>query len=116
MAMAEYAWTSFNANAKVFEMAPQGKKGDVRFHATQKPVELYGWILKHFAKEGDTVFDPMMGSQSSRIAAGKMGYDYVGVEIDGDYFRKGNERYQRECLGMVKIDEKTVYKQTELFL
>ena len=116
MAMAEYAWTSFNANAKVFEMAPQGKKGDVRFHATQKPVELYGWILKHFAKEGDTVFDPMMGSQSSRIAAGKMGFDYVGVEIDEDYFRKGNERYQRECLGMVKIDEKTVYKQTELFL
>ena len=116
MAMAEYAWTSFNANAKVFEMAPQGKKGDVRFHATQKPVELYGWILKHFAKEGDTVFDPMMGSQSSRIAAGKMGFDYVGVEIDGDYFRKGNERYQRECLGMVKVDEKTVYKQTELFL
>ena len=32
-----------------------------------------------------------------------MGFDYVGVEIDGDYFRKGNERYQRECLGMVKI-------------
>ena len=40
MAMAEYAWTSFNSNAKVFEFAPQGKAGDTRFHPTQKPVEL----------------------------------------------------------------------------
>lgn len=40
MAMAEYAWTSFNGNAKVFECAPQGKANDPRFHPTQKPIEL----------------------------------------------------------------------------
>ncbi len=45
MAMAEYAWTSFNENAKVFEHAPQGTATDPRFHPTQKPVALYEWIL-----------------------------------------------------------------------
>ena len=52
MAMAEYAWTSFNGNAKVVEMAPQGKKGKTRFHPTQKPVELYSWLLKNYASGG----------------------------------------------------------------
>ena len=75
MAMAEYAWSSFNANSKIFKFAPQGAKDDIRFHPTQKPTELYGWLLQRFAKPGDTIFDPMMGSQSSRIAAYKMGFD-----------------------------------------
>ena len=52
MAMAEYAWTSFNQNAKVFEFPPQGKKGDERFHPTQKPVELYAWLLSVFKPIG----------------------------------------------------------------
>lgn len=45
MAMCEYAWTSFNDNAKVFEAPPQGN-GEARFHPTQKPVPLYRWLLK----------------------------------------------------------------------
>ena len=65
MAMAEYAWTSFQSNAKVFEFAPQGNKD--RFHPTQKPVMLYKWLLEHYAKKGDKIFDPMMGSGSSRL-------------------------------------------------
>ena len=68
MAMAEYAWTSFNSNAKLFEAAPQDPTGK-RFHPTTKPVSLYGWTMRMLAKEGQTIFDPMMGSQSSRIAA-----------------------------------------------
>ena len=52
MAMAEYAWTSFNSNAKVVELPPQGKQGDDRFHPTQKPVELYAWLLSKYAKVG----------------------------------------------------------------
>lgn len=46
MAMCEYAWTSFNANAKWIEMPAQGKPGDPRFHPTQKPIALYTWILQ----------------------------------------------------------------------
>lgn len=97
MAMAEYAWTSFNSNAKVFEAAPQGKPGETRFHPTQKPVELYAWVYKLFAKQGDKILDTHMGSQSSRIAAWDMGLDYVGFEIDKTYFDLGEERFQKHA-------------------
>ena len=93
MAMAEYAWTSFNANAKVFEFAPQGKKDDPRFHPTAKPIELYDWIYRLFAKKGDKIFDPFLGSGASRIAAHNAGLDFVGCEIDPYYFKKQEERF-----------------------
>jgi site-specific DNA-methyltransferase (adenine-specific) len=114
MAMAEYAWTSFNGNAKVFEAPPQGKVGD-RFHPTQKPVGLYGWVLRQFAHEGDKIFDPMMGSQSSRIAAYKLGYDFCGCELDAEYYRLGNERFERECHGIIKMADGSTIKQLSLF-
>lgn len=93
MAMAEYAWTSFNENAKVFEAAPQGKKDDQRFHPTQKPIELYRWIFHNYAKEGDKILDTHLGSGSSRIAAYEAGLDFVGFELDPEYFRLEEERF-----------------------
>ena len=93
--MAEYAWTSFNSNAKVFEFAPQGDKKDTRFHPTQKPIALYDWVFKNYTTEGQKVFDSHMGSQSSRIAAYNAGLDYYGCEIDETYFKLGEERFQK---------------------
>lgn len=90
MAMAEYAWTSFNANAKCFEYPPQDSS---RFHPTQKPVALYRWIYKHYAKPGDKILDTHLGSGSSRIAAYDAGLDFVGCEIDKEYFDKQEERF-----------------------
>lgn len=95
MAMAEYAWTSFNQNAKVFEYAPQGRPGDERFHATQKPIALYKWILSRYAKKGDRIFDPYLGSGSSRIAAYDLGFDFVGCEIDKTYFDLEEKRFEK---------------------
>lgn len=115
MAMAEYAWTSFNGNSKVVELPPQGKVNDPRFHPTQKPIALYGWLLKHYAKAGDKIFDPMMGSQSSRIAAYKMKFDFVGCELDKEYFMAGCERFERECHGITKTKSGHTVIQTELF-
>ena len=89
MAMCEYAWTSFNDNAKVFEYAPQDKS---RFHPTQKPVALYEWILNRYANKGDKILDTHAGSASSLIACHNMGYDFVGCEIDEEYYRLANER------------------------
>ena len=93
MAMAEYAWTSFNSNAKLFEYAPQGK-GD-RFHPTQKPVALYAWIYKNYAKPGMKILDTHLGSGSSRIAAWDAGLDFVGTEIDETYFNLQEERFKK---------------------
>ena len=92
MAMAEYAWTSFNSNAKVFEAMPQDS---TRFHPTQKPVALYQWIFKHYAKPGDKILDTHLGSGSSRIAAYDAGLDFVGYEIDKEYFDKEEKRFAK---------------------
>ena len=94
MAMAEYAWTSFNENAKVFECAPQGNK-ERRFHPTQKPIELYDWIYTNYAKPGYKILDTHLGSGSSRIAAYKAGLDFVGYEINETYFKLQEERFAK---------------------
>ena len=93
MAAAEYAWTSYNQNALVFEFNSTNQPG--RFHPTQKPIELYEWIYKHFAHEGDKILDTHLGSGSSRIAAYLMGYDFTGYEIDETYFQLQEERFAR---------------------
>ena len=94
MAAVEYAWTSFNDNARMFEAFSSGGSGrEERFHPTQKPVSLYRWIYSHFAKAGDKILDTHLGSGSSRIAAYDAGLDFTGCEIDKEYFEKSQERF-----------------------
>ena len=57
----------------------------------------------------------MMGSQSSRIAAWKLGFDFAGYEIDEEYFRKGCERFDAECRGITRLPSGKEIVQTELF-
>ena len=90
MAMAEYAWMSFQQNAKVFDYSAVGQEG--RFHPTQKPVALYKWILTNYAKPGDKILDTHVGSASSLIACYDMGFDYVGFEIDEEYYLQAKAR------------------------
>lgn len=94
MAMCEYAWTSFNENAKLFECAPQGSVNEPRFHPTQKPIPLYTWILNNYAKKGDKILDTHVGSASSLIACHKLGFQYVGFELDEDYFKLASARLE----------------------
>ena len=94
MSMAEYAWTSFNDNAKVFDMAATNQEN--RFHPTQKPIQLYTWILSEYAKPGDKILDTHVGSASSLIACERMGFKYVGFEIDEEYYKQASERLFEE--------------------
>lgn len=111
----ELAWTSFDTPAKIFRFSSRGgANSEEKIHPTQKPVELYVYLLRTFAKPGDRILDTHFGSGSSRIAAYKMGFDFYGCEIDTDYFNAQEERFRRECFGEIRIDE-VVYKQTELF-
>ena len=116
-AMCELALSNFdNVTAKIFRYSPMKQSSvEDRIHPTQKPVALYAWILQHYTKPGDRIFDPMMGSQSSRIAAYKLGFDYVGCELDKEYFDKGCERFDRECRGIIKAENGHTYQQTKLF-
>lgn len=73
----------------------QGNKklNEKRIHPTQKPVALYRWIFKNYAKPGDRILDTHLGSGSSRIAAYDAGLDFVGCEIDPTYFKLQEERF-----------------------
>lgn len=108
----EFAWTSFSGPALLFRY--DNRTGG-KIHPTQKPVELYAYLLQKFATTGGVIFDPMMGSQSSRIAAHKLGFDFVGCELDEDYFAQGCARYERECLGISVAENGKRYQQTQLF-
>jgi len=65
-------------------------------HPCQKPVALYDWILRNYAKPGQRILDTHLGSGSSAIAAYYFGCDFVGCEIDADYFNAAKERFERE--------------------
>lgn len=95
MSMAEIAYLSegLGTVSKVFDYAPQGTKEDPRIHPTQKPVALYSWIFQNYAKPGDIILDTHLGSGSSRIAAYDAGLDFIGYEIDREYFEKQEERF-----------------------
>ena len=67
-----------------------------KIHPTQKPVKLYEWLLKNYAKDGDKILDTHLGSASSAIAAHRMGFEFFGTELDGDYFAASIERFERE--------------------
>jgi len=98
LADGELAWTSFNKALRIFEMsrgkalAKNNEQGG-RFHPTQKPEMLYDWILKNYAKEGNLILDTHLGSGSSRIAAYKGGFNFVGFEIDQEYYDKQEKRF-----------------------
>ncbi len=91
----ELAYTSFEKTAKCFDYAYFGgvHADDVRIHPTQKPVALYAWIFTKYARPGDKILDTHLGSGSSRIAAYDAGLDFVGCEIDKEYFDKQEARF-----------------------
>lgn len=70
------------------------KNKEKRIHPTQKPVALYEWLLKEYAKPGDKILDTHVGSGSSRIAAYNLGFDYTGFEIDKNYFKAQEDRFK----------------------
>jgi site-specific DNA-methyltransferase (adenine-specific) len=61
-------------------------------HPTEKPIALYKWLLKNYAKEGDLILDTHVGSASSLIACEDMGFDYVGYELDKEYYDNAVKR------------------------
>jgi site-specific DNA-methyltransferase (adenine-specific) len=92
LADCEMAWTSFDANAKIFKHVRNAS--EARIHICQKPVKLYDWIFHNYAKEGDKILDTHLGSGSSRIAAHRAGLDFVGCELDPDYWAAQEKRYK----------------------
>ena len=98
----ELAFTSFDRALKMFIQSIERNRATnilsaekwKRIHPTQKPVKLYKWLLKNYAKEGDTILDTHLGSGSSRIACYDYGFDFTGIELDKDYFDAEEKRFK----------------------
>ncbi|WP_242864422.1 DNA methyltransferase [Clostridium botulinum] len=69
-------------------------KNEIRIHPTQKPVNLYKWILLNYAKQGDKILDTHVGSASSLIACYEMGFDFLGFEKDKEVFNLASNRLE----------------------
>ena len=87
----EQAWCSFDRSAKLYRLSPNNLP-EKKIHKCQKPVDLYKWILHNYAEEGDLILDTHVGSGSSIIACIDKGFDYIGYEIDADYYKAMQER------------------------
>lgn len=85
----EIAWTSYNKPEKLFRFDNRTTK---KIHPTQKPVELYMYLLNTFAEKGMKILDTHVGSGSSLVACKQFGCDYIGFEINERYFSLATER------------------------
>ena len=87
----EYAWTSFSGANKIFRYSAYLNKSE-KFHPTQKPPQLYKWLVDKYAKENDRILDTHLGSGSIAIACHDYGFDLTACELDKEYFDKAMQR------------------------
>lgn len=103
---AELAYTSFNSAVRIYKylwngmhqgsMGGDKRKNVTRIHPTQKPVQLYEWLLTNYAEPGQRILDTHLGSGSSAIAAHYRGFEFVGCELDEDYYNAARARFDSE--------------------
>lgn len=101
----ELAYSSFRRSARRFRYRWNGmiqgdhgnkRLNEIRIHPSQKPVALYGWLLREYAAPGQRILDTHLGSGSSAIAAHYAGLDFVGCEIDPHFHSATCNRYRAE--------------------
>jgi site-specific DNA-methyltransferase (adenine-specific) len=94
----ELAWCSTDKGSYIYRHKQIGKRGFYvveceRIHPTQKPIALYEWLLKNYAETGNKILDTHLGSGSSAIASYNYKFDFVGLEIDKEYFDNAVKRF-----------------------
>jgi len=99
----EYAWTSFSGANKIFRYSAYLNKSE-KFHPTQKPPQLYKWLVHKYAKENYKILDTHLGSGSIAIACHDYGFELTACELDKEYYDKAIERIKNHT------------NQTNLFL
>lgn len=93
LAMCELAWCSIQRPIKMFTYSVLTERNKI--HPTQKPVALYEWLLNNYAEKGDKILDTHVGSASSLIACYNLGFDYLGFELDEDYYNAALKRIEK---------------------
>ena len=113
----ELAFTSFDRVLRMVRMSQRWiPNTPLNIHPTQKPVKLYEWLLTNYAKPGQRILDTHLGSGSSAIAAHNLGFDFVGMELDADYYAAACKRFeQHKAQGSLFIPDtpRDAYEQTD---
>jgi site-specific DNA-methyltransferase (adenine-specific) len=123
---AEIAYCSLNDRVDIFRFMWNGmlqgrnrangtvmqgnkKLNEKRIHPTQKPVELYLWLLENYAKEGDKILDTHCGSGSSIIAAARFNkaIDIIAFEIDKTHYEESKKRISKETMQVSLFETKS---------
>ena len=96
----EMAWTSFNKPMRIKKIhwcgsASNWEDTKGKIHPTQKPRDLYRWLLMNYAESGNKIIDTHLGSGSIALACNELGYDLVGIEIDNEYLQKASKRLKQ---------------------
>lgn len=94
LADGELAWTSFDKAMRIFTYARAKALKEGKIHPTQKPTDLYKWLLDKYAKQGDKILDTHLGSGSIAIACWDMGYDLTAYEVDKEYYNNACKRLE----------------------
>jgi site-specific DNA-methyltransferase (adenine-specific) len=89
MSQIEMAWTSFNKHSELVKI---NSNQENRFHISQKPIDLYKWLLDKYAKDEDKILDTYLGSGSIAIACHEYGFELTACELDTEYYDKAVER------------------------
>lgn len=92
MAMCEMAWSSFQKPAKMWSLSVLKEQGKI--HVTQKPVQLYEWLLATNTQKGDKILDTHLGSGSIAIACHNLKFDLTACELDKDYYDAAIKRFE----------------------
>ncbi len=95
----EVAWCSRGHGVYIYNHVWDGflrgsEQGIDRFHPTQKPIKLMEWIIEKYTKKGDTILDPFMGSGTTGVACMRTGRNFIGIEINADYFAIAQRRIE----------------------
>ena len=100
LADGELAWYSLKDKAlRIFDYSrgaalSNNNNNGGRFHPTQKPVQLYNWLLDNYAKEGDKILDTHLGSGSIAIACHNRGFELTACELDKEYYDNFIKRFK----------------------
>ena len=98
-ATAEYAWVSMGLKkpAKMFDYGIHKHNHTTKIHPTQKPVQLYEFILMNYAKEGDKILDTHLGSGSIALACHNLKFELTACELDKEYYLAAWRRIEQHA-------------------
>jgi len=98
MGNVEMAWTNFDDNSRYITQTISATNAERVGHPTQKPLKVMRYIIENFTKEGDTIFDPFMGSGTTGVACIQAGRHFIGCEISAEYFAIAEKRIKSAAL------------------